>query len=268
MRHGRAKLARKTLKFYSINANIKPPYKVILDGNFMVAAIKQKLPITERLKKLLQDESFTIYTTRSILDELNSIPGECFQQARQFGLDECDIIEREDILTSSSANIDDSRTSNQKLGSIPKEDIFAMVKNGNPNGWFIATQDEDLSDKIRGIVNVPLIRLARAVLLLEGPSSATRKDVQYREKGKQMTGGGTMTHDERELISKLKNAEKKSKEIQVDHTADSVGQLRRKRKAKEPNPLSCKKKTKIEEPKPEKKKRIRKRKKGSKEDES
>lgn len=261
MRHGRAKSARKTLKFYAINGNIKPPYKIILDGNFLAAAIKQNLPITERLQKLLQNESFQIYTTRSALDELNSIPGECFQLARQFGLDECEIIEREVI------DHDVSRNKGTAAGSTPKDDICALVKNGNTaNGWFVATQDEDLSDKIRGFVNVPQIRLARAVLLLEAPSSATRKDVQYKEKGKQMTGGGTMTQDERELIRKLKDADKSSK--QVDNT-DSVGQFKRKRKAKEPNPLSCKKKKKMEDPLPkgEKTKRVRKRKKGSKEDE-
>jgi Uncharacterized proteins of PilT N-term./Vapc superfamily len=158
MRHGRAESARKTLKFYAINGNIKPPYKIILDGNFIVAAIKQKLPITERLQKLLQNESFNLYTIRSALDELNSIPGEYFQQARQFGLDECEIIEREDIPSSM-----DSRIKNNSTKSSPNDDICALVQDGNTNGWFIVTQDEDLSDKLRGFVNVPQIRLARAV---------------------------------------------------------------------------------------------------------
>lgn len=262
MRHGRAKSARKTLKFYAINGNIKPPYKIILDGNFIVAAIKQKLPITERLQKLLQNESFNLYTIRSALDELISIPGEYFQQARQFGLDECEIIEREDIPSSM-----DSRIKNNTKSS-PNDDICALVQDGNRNGWFIVTQDEDLSDKLRGFVNVPQIRLARAVLLLEAPSSATRKDVQYKEKGKQMTGGGTMTQEEKELIQKIKVSEKSSNQ-QVDnsHTASDV-QPRRKRKAKEPNPLSCKKKKTEDRPKVEKKKRVRKRTKGSKDSES
>ena len=43
MKHGRAKAARKTLKFFSLNANIKPPYNVILDGNFLAAAVKYKV---------------------------------------------------------------------------------------------------------------------------------------------------------------------------------------------------------------------------------
>jgi hypothetical protein len=43
MKHGRAKAARKTLRFFSLNANIKPAYKVLLDGNFLAAAIKYKV---------------------------------------------------------------------------------------------------------------------------------------------------------------------------------------------------------------------------------
>lgn len=229
MRHGRAKAARKTLKFYTINANLKAPYKIILDGNFLAATVQQKVPLFDRLHKLLQGSEFKIHTTRSALDELDALPGEMFQEARQFGLDECEIIERCYI------------PGGAKKDSNPKQDIKALVRNNNTEGWFVATQDEDLSDKIRGYVNVPQLRLARAVLLLEAPSSASRKYALLEEKDKQMSGGGTMTHDERELIVKMKDAERKDLE-EKEQLADDVGQQRRKRKAKGPNPLSCKKK--------------------------
>ena len=229
MRHGRAKAARKTLKFYAINANLKAPYKIILDGNFLAATVQQKVPLFDRLHKLLQGSEFQIHTTRSALDELDALPGEMFQEARQFGLDECEIIERCYI------------PGGAKKDSNPKQDIKALVRNNNTEGWFVATQDEDLSDKIRGYVNVPQLRLARAVLLLEAPSSASRKYAMLEEKDKQMSGGGTMTHDERELIEKMKDVERKDLE-EKEQLADDGGQQRRKRKAKGPNPLSCKKK--------------------------
>lgn len=43
MRHGRAKAARKTLRFFQLHAGIKPPYNVLLDGTFLAAAVRQKV---------------------------------------------------------------------------------------------------------------------------------------------------------------------------------------------------------------------------------
>jgi len=186
--------------------------------------ITQKVPLYERLEKLLQTNEFTIHTTRSALDELNSLPGETFQEARQFGLDECEIIER--------CYIPDSEPD-----SNPKQDIQNLVRNGNADMWFVATQDEGLSDKIRGYVNVPQLRLARAVLILESPSASSRKQSTREEQGKQRTGGGTMTNDERELIQRMRDERRQKHQPVKDDD-----QQRSKRKAKGPNPLSCKKK--------------------------
>jgi U3 small nucleolar RNA-associated protein 23 len=255
MRHGRAKAARKTLKFYSINGNIKPPYKIILDGNFLAATVQQKVPLFDRMHKLLQSEEHRIYTTRSALEELNALPGDEFQEARRFGLDECEIIERRDIPSGGGGG-----GANNDIASNPKQDIKALTRNNNVEGWFVATQDQDLSDAIRGYVNVPQMRLTRAVLILEAPSSASRKYAQLEEKGKQMTGGGTMTHDERELIEKMKDADKKKVQQEEEQVVADLGQQRRKRKAKGPNPLSCKKKKNAADgPAVESKKRVRRR---------
>lgn len=237
MRYGRAKAARKTLKFYSLNANIKAPYKVILDGNFLAATVKHKVPIIDRLEKLLQGNEFSIYTTRSALDELNSLPGDIFQEARRFGLDECIIIERKDVPTGSNRNSDSSSSS-------PKEDIENLVGEGNnKEGYFVATQDDALSNKIRKeFVNVPQMRLARGVLLLESPSANSRRHNMREEREKQSTGGWTMTKDEKELIDKLKKDRMRKRREEEDAAAAEQQKERKKRKAKGPNPLSCKKK--------------------------
>ena len=73
MRHGRSKAARKTLSFFARTAGIKPPYHVLLDGTFLVAVVKYKFPLRERLDKVLQHASFTLYTTNSVLDELKTL---------------------------------------------------------------------------------------------------------------------------------------------------------------------------------------------------
>jgi rRNA-processing protein FCF1 len=101
MRHGRAKAARKTLQFFS-RQGIHPPYVVILDGTFLLAAVLQKVPLFERLERILQHNTFYLKVTRSCLDELKALAEhpsekqEALREARQWGLDECQILEPRD----------------------------------------------------------------------------------------------------------------------------------------------------------------------------
>jgi U3 small nucleolar RNA-associated protein 23 len=255
MRHGRAKAGRKTLRFYSINALINAPYKVVLDGNFIAASLKQKVPLFERLQKLLGTNQFKIHVTRSTLNELAELPGELFQSARQFGLDECEILEQ--------SQIDQEKKQDQnKIISTPSTDIISLVKGNNPEGYFVATQDEQLSDKLREMVFVPQMRLVRAVLILESPSAASRRHAMFHERTKQSTGG-LMTEDEKELVQKMKQKLRDDKKKLQEATAPIE---RRKQKAKGPNPLSCKKRKLDEKVDGEKKKRTRRRKKKSSEE--
>eukprot|EP01083_Nonionella_stella_P012376 35132_1 len=230
MKHGRAKAARKTLRFFSLNANIKPAYKVLLDGNFLAAAIKYKVPIIDRIGKTLQTNQFTFYVTRSALVELDNLPKDdenIFSRARQFGLDECEIIESSDI----DCGDDTSESS-------PSQDIKNLVRDGNKNGFFIATQDKALSNALRDMIYVPQMWLTKGVLIFDTPSAASRRVSQSEERTKQKTGGGTMTPDESELIQRLRNEKRKKN---ISDNAKNGGGERRKRKAKGPNPLSCKK---------------------------
>ena len=261
MRHGRAKAARKTLQFYALNAGIQSPYKVVLDGNFLVAAIRQKVPLFERLGKTLQKTDFTFYVTRSALDELASLPGDLFQQARQFGLDECEIIERNTIpgkkkqgkKGADDVAKDDSEegeSSSSSLGE-PGDDIRQLVTDGhNRRGYLIGTQDEALSDALRGLPYVPQLRLSRGVLLLEAPSAASRRQATTQERSKMMSGGGLATKEEKEMVAAVREKDRavrkrKAEDARKAAAAGGAGNndydRRMKKKAKGPNPLSCRK---------------------------
>jgi len=261
MRHGRAKAARKTLQFYALNAGIQSPYKVILDGNFLVAAIRQKVPLYERLGKTLQKTDFTFYVTRSALDELASLPGDLFQQARQFGLNECEIIERFAIpgkKKKENNKVDDKddteegegESSSSSLGE-PGDDIRHLVTEGNNRrGYLIGTQDEALSGVLRGLPYVPQLRLSRGVLLLEAPSAASRRQATSQERSKMMSGGGLATKEEKEMVAAVREKDRavrkrKSEEARKAAAAGGAGSndydRRMKKKAKGPNPLSCRK---------------------------
>ena len=261
MRHGRAKAARKTLQFYALNAGMQSPYKVILDGNFLVAAIRQKVPLYERLGKTLQKTDFTLYVTRSTLDELASLPGDLFQRARQFGLDECEIIERNTIPGKKNKNKNkggDEKNdaeegegeSSSSLGE-PGDDIRLLITDGNNRrGYLIGTQDEALSGALRELPYVPQLRLSRGVLLLEAPSAASRRQTTSQERSKMVSGGGLATKEEKEMVAAVREKDRAARKRKAEETrkaaaAGGAGNTdydrRMKKKAKGPNPLSCRK---------------------------
>jgi U3 small nucleolar RNA-associated protein 23 len=92
MRVNRAKFVRKYLRFFRIVYGITPPYDIILDGNFIHAALKVKLDIRERLEKLLQGEKIRICVTKSVLKELSEA-GPKTVEALQFAKKFCEIID-------------------------------------------------------------------------------------------------------------------------------------------------------------------------------
>uniref|UniRef100_A0A7S4IM16 UTP23 sensor motif region domain-containing protein n=1 Tax=Odontella aurita TaxID=265563 RepID=A0A7S4IM16_9STRA len=263
MRYGRAKAARKTLKFYSLNSSerIGPPYRVLCDGNFLAASAKHKIPLRDRLTKNLQGEKFELFVLRSALDELRDLAeahegreeaGSMFQEARQFGLDECEIIERDAIPPPlDGGGVDAAKDAMAELGD-PGRDIVRLVSGSadrkvppNPGGYLVATQDEALSGMLRRMPLVPQLRLSRVVLLLEAPSAASRRFASGIERRKEMSGGGLMTAQEKELISTVRRRDradkKETREKDQREEQRRRGTERRKKKAKGPNPLSCKK---------------------------
>mmetsp|Transcript_7559 Transcript_7559/g.17154 ORF Transcript_7559/g.17154 Transcript_7559/m.17154 type:complete len:265 (+) Transcript_7559:116-910(+) len=259
MRHGRAKQARRTLQFYSLNAsNFKPPYKILLDGTFLVSSIRNKVPLYDRFAKTLQNESFTCHVTRSTLAELETLSKQAFKgedseeqinffaQARQYGLDECEIIDK--VPTNSYSNSEAF-----KEFSDASRDIFNLATEGGSNrqAYFVATQDDTLADALRAMPYVPLFRLGRAVLLLESPSSASRSYTGNVEQNKLASAGGLMTAEERQMVNAVNKKDRKKRKEMKDEEQKKLEKrsreetgggfnVRRKKRAKGPNPLSCK----------------------------
>lgn len=288
MRHGRAKASRRTLQFYRLNApHLKSVYKVLLDGTFLVAAIRNKVPLHDRFAKILQNEDFKLYITRSTLVELETLSKKYasraaaadakeesetnsinfFARARQFGLDECEILEGE-VDSRVDDNIDDDyvakRNSKKALvvGSCGSDDFsgadkdilqLAIKGGNNSHAYFVATQDDALADALRAKPYVPIFRLGRAVLLLESPSSASRSASGTVEQGKLTSAGGTITAEERRLVNTVRKKEQLKKRETMKEEQKTLEKrsreehggsfsMRKKQRAKGPNPLSCKSK--------------------------
>ena len=278
MRHGRAKASRRTLQFYRLNApHLKPEYKLLLDGTFLVSSIRNKVPLSERFSKILQNESFRYYVTRSTLSELEALSkrysskgekseesngkdggagvGEqinLFARARRFGLDECEILEGDKDLPSTVDGAKKNKAPDE-LSAEASRDIFQLATRGgdNTHAYFVATQDDALADALRAAPYVPLFRLGRAVLMLESPSSASRSYTGNVEKNKLASAGGLMTAEERRMVSAVKKKDnlkrretmREEQKVLEKRSRDEVGggfSTRKKKRAKGPNPLSCK----------------------------
>jgi rRNA-processing protein FCF1 len=316
MRHGRAKASRRTLQFYKLNAPhlVRSPIRILLDGTFLVSSIRNKVPLRERLSKLLQGEEFVCHVTRSTLVELSALgerfggkssaarggrataggvggggdggvvvgngddgdddddeeDADVFSRARRYGLDECVIVEdagRDDdaktedgkrtIRGNASGTIAPTAPAIVGLSSIASGDVYALATAGgettdaNSHSYFVATQDEALSDALRAIPYVPLLRLGRAVLLLESPSAASRHLAGTNERKKMRNAGGNVTPEERDMLlsvrgrdasRRIEDARSERRKIEMRSRGEIGGGYsdRKRKRAKGPNPLSCK----------------------------
>jgi len=260
MRHGRLKAARKTLDFFRLASGITPPYNVLLDGTFLVAIISQKLPLHERLDRLLQRKRFIINITRSTLDELKTLmekipeKKELFRQSRQWGLDHCDnILEECDIPT------DEEKYDDDNLLSKAGKEMISIIR--AQATYFVCSQDEKVLSIVRFMGTSPVMRISRGILLLENPSKASTRMVNRQER-KKWSVAGSIQEQETKLIDCAKETQKKKyQQQQQQYTPPSYNNNNgRYHKAKGPNPLSCKKKKRDDDVTTDTKKRKRRRK--------
>jgi U3 small nucleolar RNA-associated protein 23 len=249
MRHGRAKATRRTLQFFARTCHVKPPYRVLLDGTFVVAITKACPDVTDRLDKLLQHAEYHLCVINSVLQELELLrqnskkrqTQELIERAIEWAKRNCETLQGDEEGETAS-NDDKSRLgkaatdilrllSHEEEGSTDRHDKRSKF-------FFCASQDEQLLTKVRDMGTVPVIRWAHgSVLLLEPPSKQATGSARRSERHKWTH---TLTEAEKDLVDTLhqkRRKEEKQQQQQQPHAHE-----RRKRKAKGPNPLSCKKK--------------------------
>eukprot|EP01041_Mallomonas_annulata_P003641 gene3641-7258_t len=165
MRVNRSKFVRKYLRFYRIVYNIIPKYKIILDGNFIFAALKHNIDIFERLTKLLQGEQIRMFITKSSLKELVQV-GLKAEAAKQFAKSKCEILD------------DDSY-----YGETPSDKMLAMLaalpvnatEESNSRQYFVASQDKEFRQQLGRIPGIPIIYLNKVIMVMEPPSDVSKQ---------------------------------------------------------------------------------------------
>ena len=230
MRLLRAKQGRKTLNYYRISFGIAPPYSVLLDGNFIHAATKHHIDLHARIGKQLSGEAYVLLVPSCVVEELESI-GEPVAAALEFARNQCDLLE--------APKHDASQTC--------ADVIKALVGAANPRQFFVATQEDELRNHLRGIPAVPLMHIQRTVLLMETPSSSSRHR-SFKAEAKKQSSVSAVERETIDLARRIRRGEiaKKRRRDGEKGVAQrvTVGSSERRKKtvAKGPNPLSVKKK--------------------------
>jgi len=203
MKIKRYKRAQRLLGFYRHNFGFQIPFRILLDGTFCQAALDNKINLMEQMPKYLNCP-VELCTTGCVLKELEAL-GTRFYGAlhicRQFDVDPCPHRP--------------SRSAAECLAHLARR----MAK-PERRKYFIATQDNKLTDALRQIPGVPVLFIKYSGILLDKPSESS---VQMAEASK----------------SDLTTVQKLKTEI----LGDASESRKRKRKGPSgPNPLSCKKK--------------------------
>ncbi|KAM9235031.1 rRNA-processing protein UTP23 homolog [Leptosomus discolor] len=223
----RQKHAKKNMGFYRHNFHFCQPFQVLLDGTFCQAALRNKIQIREQLPGYLGGAT-DLCTTRCVLKELESLGKALYGAkliAQRFQVRNCS--HHKDAVSGSAC-------------------LLSMIGEGNPHHFFIATQDQDLANKVKKKAGVPLLFIIQNTMVLDKPSPKSLAFVQ-----KLQTSQLVPEHQKQSIVQLKERG----------GLAKQEGEKRRKRKrAGGPNPLSCLKKKKKktqegQEPSAEKKKR-------------
>ncbi|XP_072105617.1 rRNA-processing protein UTP23 homolog [Mobula birostris] len=224
MKIKRQKTARKLISFYKHNYGFREPFQILFDGTFCQAALKNKIQIKEQIPKYLMGE-VQLCTTSCVLKELESLGKELYGAkliAQRFQVRNCGHFKNPE---SASAC------------------LLSMVKDNNPHHYFVATQDPQLTMKIKKLPGVPLLYIIQNTIVLEKPSSRSIAQLPS------LHNHQFVPVHQQQTIQHLKEQQGLVKE--------SEPRLKKRKRKGGPNPLSClKKKVKPQQqPANEKKKR-------------
>ncbi|XP_075555398.1 rRNA-processing protein UTP23 homolog [Dermacentor variabilis] len=208
MRINRYKRVQRHLSFYKNAFGFRPPYQILVDGTFCAAALKYKVNIRDQMPKYLGDE-VKLCTTVCAVTETESLGPTLYGATlviKQFSVRRC---------------------GHEKQPITAANCFHSMVRKRNPDHYMVATQDHDLSERLRALVGVPLLYLFNAITL-EKPSEKSEK------KGTEaLRAQSEAPERQMEVVKQLKR--------QQNLLEDEAAAKRKRRKPAGPNPLSCKK---------------------------
>lgn len=206
MRRKKHKHTRRALRFYRISFGFRPPYKVLLDGNFVHALDQMKKGESKDLVARLLGDQVKCYTTSCVQHELKKLGKEVAgarQLLKRYPLHKCGHEER-----CSAADC-----------------LLAQLGDKNEEHFFVATQDKALQRRCMAVPGGAVLFASVNGVHLEQPSALQKQAVAQEEQ---------------------KHMAPSQAELQTAALQDvaAAGQPRdrpplRRKRAKGPNPLSA-----------------------------
>ena len=163
MRITRHKTFKKSLRFFKAAFDYVDPYHVIVDPTFIDSSVKGEIRLNESLSDLLAGR-VTPMVTECIMSYLR-------KQGR----------------VNTGALMMGKACYRLKCGHMgasclsPSECVLSQIGIDNPRHFFVATQEEDLKAKSRAVPGTPVLSLHGNLLMLESPSTESRKNAIHRE---------------------------------------------------------------------------------------
>ena len=212
MKIKRQKKVQRILDFFKNNFGHRPPYQMLIDGTFTNACLEMKVNIKEQMPKYIGQE-VKLLTTKCAILEAEMLGPAVFGATiilKQFAIHQC---------------------GHDKEHKPAAKCLKSMLKENNPQRYFIVTQDANLRAKVRKIPGTPVIYLHHKALTLEKPSE--KSDESVNSTIQERLG---VSEYQAKMIAHLK------KEAGILKDEDTKKKRRKKKGG--PNPLSCLKKKK------------------------
>eukprot|EP00898_Chlorokybus_atmophyticus_P007613 jgi/Chlat1/7853/Chrsp66S07299 len=218
MRVGRAKAVRRGVRFFRVCFGFREPYKALVDGTFLhhalslpkVAALRESLP------KFL-GATTKVFVTRCVTAELKAL-----------GTDYAG--------TAKAARVFEGAKCSHDTPVPAAACIQSLVANGNPEHFFIASQDAALKQQLHKVPGVAIVSIQNGQLHLEAPSETQRKLANMSEAEKVRASEAELKR------AALKVAELVQQPVEALTGAPAIINKRKRKGPKGPNPLSVKKK--------------------------
>lgn len=233
MRGKRSKVYRKLMLQYQLNFSFRTPYQVLLDSAIIQSAASNKMALGDRLSTTLHGEIKPMITQCCIRHLYNASPcpekDAWIQVAKAAERRRCGHHELEEPLSE-------------------EECVMSVVdpkgSGGNKNRYVVATQDEGLRRRLRGVVGVPLVYVRRSVMILE-PMAKVTEEVREEEARGKVRAGLVGRRGVLAGVGEKRKREGEGEEDVEDRPTNNAGEGEKKKRKmkgpKGPNPLSAKK---------------------------
>ncbi|EOA89041.1 hypothetical protein ACJQWK_06128 [Exserohilum turcicum] len=231
MKLKRAKAYKKQLHQYELNFGFREPYQVVLDSQILQDAYNSKIDLVARIQKMLGGQVKPMITTCDMRHLYNAKPKNetLILQAKEYERRRCN-----------HQDLDEPLSTLECLSSVvdPKDNAT------NKHRYVIAANDPDTRAKMRTIAGVPIIYLAKSIVLMESMADITEQHREREEKSKFKLGLKGQRKPDAPLKRKREDegqGGEGSGSIANQSTGEAKPKAKKRKGPKGPNPLSVKK---------------------------